>query len=297
MAHTGIWRMPPRGLDRSRAGPEHKSNIMPQPFAPPPATPHALDRPALLAALRARPATEGAKTSLPLCAPIDQTLPGGGLARAALHEVVAGDRTAAAGFCALVLARAAASGGRVLWIAADPMARPRGLGRFGLAPADLVLVWAPVAADALWAMEEALRCPGVAGALLELPEAAWDPTLGRRLRDAAGTGGAIGLLLRPDGPAAAAEVPETLTRWRVGGLGSSALSGQGGTPDLGDPCWQVELLRCHGTRPGSLPARWQVRWRPAAERLEPDIPDADLSEPSPSPIAPRRPRLPRRHYG
>jgi protein ImuA len=41
--------------------------------------------------------------------------------------------------------------------------RPRA---FGLSPADLVLVQAPRRQDALWAMEESLRCPGVAGALL-----------------------------------------------------------------------------------------------------------------------------------
>ncbi|RAI55206.1 hypothetical protein DOO78_24730 [Roseicella frigidaeris] len=223
-----------------------------------------MDRPALLAALRARIARMDrsgglADGTVPLCPAIDQQLPGGGLARAAVHEVLATDPGAAAGFCALVLARSRAPGeGAVLWIAAEPDAWPPGLMRFGLSPADLVLVQAPRRQDAVWAMEESLRCPGVAGALLATE--GLDLTAARRLQLAAEAGGAIGLLLRPDaagdGGAGAA-----LTRWRI-----DALAGTGGAHDLGDPRWRLELLRCRGGRPGS----WDVTWRPAAERLDVD---------------------------
>src|SRR5687767_15209543 len=128
-----------------------------------------LDRPAMLAALRARVARleragadgalarRGSAAAVPLCDAIGAALPGGGLARAAVHEVLAADPGAAAGFCGLLLARAR---GTVLWIAAEPDAWPPGLARFGLSPADLVLVQAPRRQDALWAMEESLRCPG-----------------------------------------------------------------------------------------------------------------------------------------
>src|SRR3954452_11281645 len=100
------------------------------PHGPPPG--HAMDRPALLSALHARIARldrsgtrpEGGNMgdSVPLCAAIDQHLPGGGLARAAVHEVLAADPGAAAGFCALALARASGAGngaanGAVMWIA------------------------------------------------------------------------------------------------------------------------------------------------------------------------------------
>jgi hypothetical protein len=52
-----------------------------------------------------------------------------------------------------------------------------------------------------------------------------------------------------------------LSRWRVG-----ALAGTGSAHDLGDPRWSLELLRCRGGRP----QRWDVTWRPAAERLDLD---------------------------
>ncbi|TDG26668.1 ImuA family protein [Paracraurococcus ruber] len=232
-----------------------------------------MDRPALLAALRARiarldrsggaPAGDG----VPLCAAIDRALPGGGLARAAVHEVLAADPGAAAGFCALVLARSRGpEGGAVLWIAPEPDAWPPGLFRFGLSPADLVLVQAPRRQDALWAMEECLRCPGVAGALLAVD--GLDLTAARRLQLAAEAGGALGLLLRPEAEAEGGATA-ALTRWRVG-----ALAGTGSAHDLGDPRWRLDLLRCRGGRPQG----WDVTWRSAAERLDHDAaerPDLD----------------------
>ena len=101
----------------------------------------------------------------------------GGVARAAVHEVLAVDPGAALAFCALLLARAE---GPVLWIGSEPDAWPPGLMAFGLNPADLVLVRAQRPADGLWAFEEALRSPATAGALLMVRGAApgrgpWPP--------------------------------------------------------------------------------------------------------------------------
>ena len=83
---------------------------------------HTPERQASLAALRARITrlergeTAHAAGVVPLCEPIDRTLPGGGLARAAIHEVLVADQGAAAAFCALILARLQ---GTVVWIGAD----------------------------------------------------------------------------------------------------------------------------------------------------------------------------------
>lgn len=220
----------------------------------PPPTP--LDRPALIAALRARIARlerAGAADALaargedaiPLSPTIDSALPWGGLPRAALHEVLAAEPGAAAGFAALVLARA---GGTVLWIAPEPDAWPPGLARFGLSPAQLVLVRAPRAEDGLWAMEETLRCPAVGAALLVA--GALDLTAARRLQLAAEAGGVLGLLLRTGEDNAAPTA--ALTRWRIG----AAPSESGSPHALGDPAWSLDLLRCRGGRPASWRATW-----------------------------------------
>ncbi|MBV1800437.1 ImuA family protein [Siccirubricoccus sp. G192] len=240
----------------------------------PPAAPDApLDQAAVLAALRARVARlEGVGRAqheagaIPVCEGLP--LPGGGLARAAVHEVLATEPGCGAAFCAVLLAR---TGGTVLWIASGRdglLAWPPGLARCGLVPTNLVLIRAERWPDALWAMEEALRCPAVTGALLAL---AWEPhrqagdgtldlTATRRLQLAAETGGALGLLLRPD--AARLEHTAAATRWRVGPR-HAAGAGHG----LDDPRWQLELLRARGGRPGGP---WAVTWRAAAGRLDLD---------------------------
>ncbi len=252
--------------------------------APPDMLP-GFDRPSLLAALRARVARldrSGAMEradGVPLCPTIDAALPGGGLARAAVHEVLAAEPGAAAGFCALVLARAAHPPGgnhrgSLIWIAAEPDLWPPGLAQYGLSPADLVLVQARRPADGLWAMEESLRCPGVAGVLLAIP--ALDMTAARRLQLAAEAGGALGLLLRSEdlsesraakpGDMSQSGATAALTRWRV-----DALAGTGGAHDLGDPRWRLDLLRCRGGRPAS----WEVVWRSAADALDLDMPERE----------------------
>ncbi|MDJ0390189.1 hypothetical protein QMO56_18930 [Roseomonas sp. E05] len=215
-----------------------------------------LDRAAVLASLRASVARlerGGAAPdtgTIPLCDAIDRTLPGGGLARAAVHEVLAADPGAALAFCALLLARAA---GPVLWIGAEPDAWPPGLMAFGLNPADLVLVRAQRPADGLWAFEEALRSPATAGALLMVRGAVPDMVASRRLQLAAEAGGGIGLLVLSD----TALIPASTarSRWRVRAAA---------TADRLRPSWEVTLLRCIGGRDGT----WRVMWDCDAARLE-----------------------------
>jgi protein ImuA len=222
--------------------------------------PDPTDRAALLAGLRARIARLDSglagfgtgRASLSLSPELDAHLPWNGLPLAGLHEVLSAEPGAAIGFSALLLARAQAAlpGRSVLWIAPEPDAYPPGLASIGLSAASLILVRASRPADALWAAEEGLRCPAIGAALLF--GAAPDLTAARRLQLAAETGGGIGLLLRPDdespGPTAA------LTRWRL----SARASPEAGPHHLGEPGWEIALLRARGGRPGAWVSEWDA---------------------------------------
>jgi protein ImuA len=246
---------------------------MAAPAAPPTRPPTPPDRAAVLAMLRARvarfEAAGGGESvvrhggpAVSVAAGVDAALPGGGLARGAVHEVAAAasedDSGPAFGFAALVCARA---GGTTLWIEPKPSIWPEGAAAFGLDPAALVLVAAD-GADGLWAAEEALRCPAV-GAVCLVAAAPIGLTAGRRLQLAAEAGGALGIALVP--AHALARPSAAHTRWRI-----STLPGTGAAappPGLSEPRWRLELLRCRG---GGRPGAWTVAWRGAAGRLEPD---------------------------
>jgi protein ImuA len=193
-------------------------------------------------------------------AAIDRVLPGGGLARGALHEILGlggdeEDGALAAAFAAGIVGRLMAVGdGMGLWCLPRPDLYGPGLAAHGLDPGRLVLVRAPRDDEILWAMEEGLRAPGIAAVVGEigvLPAVA-----SRRLQLAAERSGITAFLLRRwrNGGQAAREraLPNAaVTRWRIAALPSQPPQGE---PGVGRPRWRVELLRCRGGEP----ACWEV---------------------------------------
>ena len=242
-----------------------------------------------LAALRTRiarmesvgGARAGSNSVFSLGAPeIDAALPWGGLPAGCLHEISgASERdAAAAAFAAFVLARlaggedAGSSGHRpVLWITAGRGPYAPALPAFGLDPARVTLVRARRPVDALWALEEALRCADLAGVVAE--DADPDFPASRRLQLAAADSGVTALLLRPEAkalstnalPASALPASASVTRWRVRPISSvpGPLAHGSRERALGAARWQLELLRCRGGRPHE----WQVEWHHETNRL------------------------------
>jgi len=184
-------------------------------------------------------------------AELDAGLPDGGLPLSCLHEVAAEDPGAGTAFAAALLARlAAARGAPVLWVVRGRDLHAAGLAAYGLTPERLIAVRAERTADALWALEEALRCNRLAAVLGEVGRL--DLTASRRLQLAAEAGGVTGLLLHT-GEERAGSASAAVTRWRV----TPAPSLTDGEPGVGAPCWRLDLLRCRGGRPGS----WLAGWR------------------------------------
>lgn len=226
------------------------------------------------------------KARLPLgVSRIDRALPGGGLRLGCIHEV-AGDE-AATGFCAALLARAAAAGerhggaragrtgaqagrgslrggdrqGALLWLAQGDDLYAPGLVRFGIEAGQLLVVSGLRRRDdMLWAMEEALRCRAVRGVVAEVGGIGL--AAGRRLMLAAEGTGVLGLVLsrrdrgwRRDG----AGVRAAVSRWRVTAApGSSPPTPVARRPpEAAGARWRVALLHCRGGKP----AEWTLSLR------------------------------------
>ncbi len=200
---------------------------------------------------------------------IDRVLPGGGLARGALHEILGADGdeedgALAAAFAARILERLVAAGdGMVLWCLPRPDLYGPGLAAHGLDLGRVVLAQSARDSEILWAMEEGLRAPGIAAVVGEvgsLPVVA-----SRRLQLAAERSGITAFLLRRwrDGGQAARErnLPNAATtRWRITAMPSSPLQNE---PGVGLPRWQVELLRCRGGEP----ACWEMEVPDATDHV------------------------------
>jgi len=231
---------------------------------------------------------------LPLgVATIDRALPGGGLARGALHEILGAggdeeDSALAAAFTARILGRLISptspsrslarpgpslsplKGGEgwgevgvILWCLARPDLYGPGLAAHGLDPGRVVLVRTPRDAEILWAMEEGLRAPGILAVVGEV--GTLTAVASRRLQLAAEHSGITAFLLRRwrDGGQAAQEraLPNAaITRWRITARPSRAAPGE---PGVGRPRWRVELLRCRGGEPAS----WEVEVPDATDHV------------------------------
>ncbi len=187
--------------------------------------------------------------------PVDASLPGRGLALAAVHEV---QGPAAAGFALHLLTSGLSDEDCILWCVPegrrDHLYGP-GLWQAGIDPRRLVAVVCRDREEMLWTVEEALKSGSVAAVVAQMDKdrvrgstgKPVDLTASRRLQLAAEAGGGLGLILSEGGgtlsPSAAA------TRWRI----DPAPLDQAGDR----ACWEISLLRVRG---GAAPAAaWRVR--------------------------------------
>jgi protein ImuA len=218
-----------------------------------------------LRALLSRSAPAATGLPCPLGLPALDAALGGGLPTGCLQEVMGGSDGAAAGFCAFLLGRLASREGSARsvlwgWIGEGDL-YPPGLAAFGLDPARAILVSAPGPADLLWAMEEGLRCPALAGVVMEVDRL--DLVASRRLQLAAAAGGVTGFLLAR-GRRSPAAVSAAALRWRIQGLP--------------DERWQVVLERRRGGRPGA----WILERENETDRLfvAAELADGSLEPPA-----------------
>ncbi|QBF29874.1 hypothetical protein CFI11_01395 [Thalassococcus sp. S3] len=180
-----------------------------------------------------------------------------------LAEVFAGSGDAAAwGFALAQLP----TGAEVLWVqdrlSGLEMGRPSGAGlkRYGADPARFTLVRTKNAKEALWAMEEGLKCTTLGAVIGEITgnPKALDFTATKRLAMRAERAGVPVILLRIGGQRS---LSAARRRWAVEALPSVRHRFDPKAP--GAPRWQAELFRGRDMRPGT----WEAGYEPKAHRL------------------------------
>jgi protein ImuA len=183
---------------------------------------------------------------------------GGGLKLGTLTEILGsrpGDAPAAAGFVLGLAARFAARVGKakaaIVWIGETFSSREQGvlygpgLALHGLDPARLVLVEAQNAKEALWAMEEALKCQAPAVVIGELWSAKpYDLTASRRLVLAAQKQGTPALLFLAGQPGAAEHLSSGADlRFEIRAHPSVHPPSAGALPLPGAAAWAVRIAK------------------------------------------------------
>lgn len=211
----------------------------------------------------------------------------GGLAAASLHEiapVTLRDIGAAAGFAFALAARAAKDNGETLCIQTDFAAIESGsiygpgCDLFGLQTKQLLILKVSHPLDALWAMEEALKCRALASVIVELPHdgPVADLTATRRLTLAARQGGSLGFLLRhrPSSLTGSLE-----TRWEV----AAAPSRPDKFGGLGRTAFVLSLTKNRHGPTGRWPVAWDHHER-VFSAVSLGVAEADFDRPDRTPL-------------
>lgn len=201
---------------------------------------------------------QGIKSSTAICedslglGPINKAFPGQRFPLAAVHEFLYSKQENAAstaGFLAALLAGIAQGRGILIWIAAARHIFPPALKSFGIAPEQVIFINLKKDKEILWAMEEALKCAGLAAVIGEMQEL--DFTATRRLQLAVEKSKVTGFVLRNN--PRQMNTTACFSRWQITPLPALVLDG---LPGVGFPSWQVQLLKMRNGKPGT----WQLSY-------------------------------------
>lgn len=170
----------------------------------------------------------------------------------AVHEFIAEKNDAAAtmGFVGVLLAALMNSKGVAIWISAKHSVFPPALQGLGITPDNVLFIYLRDDRQIVWAMEEALKCKGLAAVIGEIKDLNF--TTSRRLQLSIEKSLVTGIVLRSN--TGRLQTNACVSRWRVKPM-PSALPGR--MPGVGFPRWEVELLKIRNGHPG----KWNIEFR------------------------------------
>lgn len=184
--------------------------------------------------------------------PVEDAFPNGTFPRGGVHEFISESREEGATTCGFIgglLSHLMKTGGVCLWIGTSSTFFPLAAKVFGVEPDRIIFVDMPREREVLWAVEEALKCRGLAAVVAELQE--MDFVQSRRLQLAVEKSRVTGLVIR-NNPRSIGSTA-CVARWQIKPLPSVL---EEGLPGVGHPRWEVELLKVRNGNAG----RWQLGW-------------------------------------
>jgi len=198
----------------------------------------------------ATPAT-GASKGIGL-GPLESAFPNGVFPTGTIHEMICPtpeQAAATSGLMTGLLGTLMKQGGACLWISTSRKLFPPALTPFDIEPHRVIFIDLQREKDVLWAMEETLKCEGLAAVVAEVREISFAQS--RRFQLAVESSKVTGFLLRNDPRKLGATT--CVARWQITSLPSET---EDGLPGIGFPRWGVDLLRVRNGSPGS----WKLEW-------------------------------------
>lgn len=179
--------------------------------------------------------------------------PCGVLPTGAVHEFIsptAACATATNGFVCGLLAPLMANNMPCLWVSTKRSIFPVGLSYFGIEPHRIIFVDVQKDADALWVMEQGLKCNALAAVIGELNEVSFAQS--QRLQIAVEKSRVTGFLHRKR--PRREHTLSCVSRWKIK---PSTSRDTDDFPGVGFPIWEVRLERIRNGKPGTWLFGWQ----------------------------------------
>jgi len=170
----------------------------------------------------------------------------------AVHEFLsasAEDMAASSGFISGILSPLMKKNGACVWVSSSRTIFPPALRTFDIEPDKIIFIDLKKEKDALWVMEESLKCNGLAAVVGEIKNI--DFTASRRLQLAVEQSGVTGFIHRR--ALKNLNAIASVSRWKITSLPSSM---DDDMPGVGFPRWNVTLEKIRNGKPGS----WQLEW-------------------------------------
>lgn len=184
--------------------------------------------------------------------PMNRAFPQGSFPLGAIHEFISNgpeSATATAGFISAMVSPLMKKGGAGIWIGSSGRIFPPALQQFGIEPSRIIFIDLQKEKDLLWAVEEALKCHGLAAVIAEIPFLSF--TVSRRLQLAVEQSQVTGFIHRSN--TRILNTNTAVSRWKINSIPTEMYDA---LPGLGYPRWNVELLKIRNGKPGT----WQVEW-------------------------------------